>query len=147
MEVAEDISASGMMFAFLAGSDGGFCRPPRGVGNAERHCARAVRCVVLSCMHQKTWALALLAIVLAWMTIATVIACQMHDLPFAHDHAAAPGHHQRSAPGHTTGSVPCLLAVLPPETLFLMLTSVRLHTVPVVVLSSVPSLPPFVPPR
>jgi hypothetical protein len=101
---------------------------------------------VLLLMHQKTCAL--LAVVLACLTIVLVIECQMHDLPSAHKHAASTGHHQsHSAPGHTMGGIPCMPAVLPIWILFFVLTSVRLHTVSALVPSAVPSLPPFVPPR
>jgi hypothetical protein len=97
-------------------------------------------------MHQKTREF--LAIVLAWMTIAMVIECQMHDLPLAYEHATPPGHHHRhSAPEHTMGGMPCLLAVLPTRTVVLVFPSVRLHIVTTVWVPAVPSLPLFIPPR
>ena len=101
---------------------------------------------MLALMHQKTCAL--LAVVLACLTIVLVIECQMHDLPSAHKHAASTGHHQsHSAPGHTMGALPCVLAVLPIGTLCLVFTSVRLHTIAALLPSAVPPLLPFVPPR
>jgi hypothetical protein len=100
---------------------------------------------VLALLHQKTCAL--LAVVLACLTIILVIECQVHGLPSAHEHAASPGHHHHSAPGHTMGAIPCALAVLPIGTLCLVLNSVRLQTVTALVPSAVPPLLPFVPPK
>jgi hypothetical protein len=101
---------------------------------------------VLALMHQKTCAL--LAVVLTCLTLVLVIECQAHGLPSEHEHAASPGHHHHhSAPGHTMGAIPCVLAVLPRGTLYLVFTAVRLHTVTVLLPSAVPPLLPFVPPR
>jgi hypothetical protein len=101
---------------------------------------------VLALMHQKTCAL--LAIVLACLMIILVIECQVHGSPSAHAHAAAPGHdHHHSAPGPAMGAMPCILAVLPIGTLFLVFTSVRLQTMTALVPSAVPPVLPFVPPR
>ena len=101
---------------------------------------------MLALMHQKTCAL--LAVVLACLTIILVIECQAHGLPSEHEHAASTGHHHNhSAPGHTMGAIPCVLAVLPIGTLCLVFTSVRLHRVTALSPSAVPPLLPFVPPR
>jgi hypothetical protein len=101
---------------------------------------------VLALMHQKTCAL--LAVVLACLTIILVIECQGHGLPSEHEHAASTRHHHHhSAPGHTMGAIPCVLAVLPIGTLCLVFTSVRLHTMTALLPAAVPPLLPFVPPR
>ena len=101
---------------------------------------------MLSLTHRKTCAM--LAIALACMTITMVIECQIYDLQPEHEHTTPIGHHQsRSAPGHMTGGVSCLLVELPRGTLFLVLTYVWLHTVPVVLLYTAPTFPLFIPPR
>ena len=101
---------------------------------------------MLALMHQKTCAL--LAVVLACLTLVLVIECQAHSLPSEHEHAASTGHHHpHSAPGHTLGALPCVLAVLPRGTLCLVFTAVRVQTVIALVPSAVPPLLPFVPPR
>ena len=101
---------------------------------------------MLLLMHQKTCAL--LAVVLACLTMVMVIECQVHGLPPEHEHAASTGHHHNhSAPGHTLGTIPCVLAVLPIGTLCLVFTSVRLHTATALLPTAAPPLLPFVPPR
>ena len=101
---------------------------------------------MLLLMPQKTCAL--LAVVLACLTIVLVSECQVHSLPSEHEHAASTGHlHNHSAPGHTIGAIPCVLAVLPIGTLCLVFTSVRLHTVTALLPAAVPPSLPFVPPR
>src|SRR5438128_1675218 len=126
-----------MRFAFFFGSDRIFRRSYGGIWDCEGRCVRAARCGVLALMHRKTYTL--LAIVLACLTIVLVLACQMHDLPSAYAHAASTGHHQsHSAPGQTMGGLPCVLAVLPIGTVFLVFTSVRLHTVSALLPAAVP---------
>ena len=101
---------------------------------------------MLLLMHQKTCAL--LAVVLACLTLVLVIECQTHGVPSEHEQTASTGHHHNhSAPGHTMGALPCVLAVLPIGTLCLVFTSVRLHTIAALLPSAVPPLLPFVPPR
>ena len=97
-------------------------------------------------MHQKTCAL--LAVMLAYLTIVMVSECQVHGLPSEHEHTASTGHHHHHrAPGQTLGALPCVLAVLPMGIVFFVFASVRLHTVTALLPSAVPPLPPFVPPR
>src|SRR5215475_9834086 len=52
-----------------------------------------------------------------------------------------------TAPGHMMGAIPCVLAVLPIGALCLVFTSVRLHTVTMLLPATVPPLLPLVPPR
>ena len=101
---------------------------------------------MLALMHQKTCAL--LAVVLACLTLVMVSECQVHGLPSEHAHAASTGHHHNhSAPGHTMGALPCVLAVLPMGIVFFVFASVRLHTVTALLPAAVPPSLPFVPPR
>ena len=101
---------------------------------------------MLALMHQKTCAL--LAVVLACLTLVLVIECQTHGVPSEHEQTASTGHHHHHrAPGQTLGALPCVLAVLPMGIVFFVFASVRLHTVTALLPSAVPPLPPFVPPR
>ena len=101
---------------------------------------------MLSLKHQKMCAL--LAVVLACLTLVVVIECQVHGLPSEHEHAASTGHHHNhSTSGYTLGAIPCMLAVLPIVISCLVLTFVRLHTFTALLPTAVPPLLPFVPPR
>ena len=101
---------------------------------------------MLSLKHQKMCAL--LAVVLACLTLVVVIECQVHGLPSEHEHTASTGHHHNhSTSGHTLGAIPCMLAVLPIVILCLVLTFVRLHAVTALLPAAVPPLSLFIPPR
>jgi len=83
---------------------------------------------------------------LVCMTIATIIACQLHTAWFASEHIAPVTHHQGST-SHAAGFASCALAVLPTSTLLIVLFAVRFLAEPFMLHSTLFSMHPVIPPQ
>lgn len=88
----------------------------------------------------------MLAMVLVCLAVTTVVACQVHVGPLAHDHAASSEHHEPSTP-HSTADFTCLLAVLPSVILLPTLLWMLFVSHAVLLRLASPAFPPFIPPK